>query len=92
MRGVDFQGAEDVPLRFRQLGALVKGAGGADEGADVDLAELAADLGPGPAGGVLGDAGQEEGEPAEGDVGADAILAAVVDGAQVDDLLRRPEA
>lgn len=39
-RGVDFQGAEDVPLRFRQLGALVKGAGGADEGADEFIALL----------------------------------------------------
>ena len=38
-------------------------------------------------GGVLGDADQQEGEPAEDDVGADAVLAAVVDGAQVDDLL-----
>ena len=37
--------------------------------------------------GVLGDAGQEQGEPAEGDVGADAVLAAVVDRPQVDDLL-----
>ena len=45
------------------------------------LVELAAQVGPGPAGGVLGDAGEEEGEPAEDDVGADAVLAPVVDGA-----------
>jgi hypothetical protein len=36
---------------------------------------------------VLGDADEEQGEPAEDDVGADAVLAPVVDGAQVDDLL-----
>jgi hypothetical protein len=28
-RGVDLQGFEDVPLRFRELGALLEGAGGA---------------------------------------------------------------
>ena len=47
----------------------------------------AADPVPGLAGRVLGDADEQEGEPAEDDVGADAVLAPVVDGAQVDDLL-----
>src|SRR6266851_1205168 len=42
---------------------------------------------PGVAAGVLGDAGEEEGQPAQEDVGADAVFPAVVDGAEVDDLL-----
>src|SRR2546423_6691079 len=37
--------------------------------------------------GVLGDAGEQEGEPAQDDVGADALFLAVVDGPQVDDLI-----
>ena len=52
---------------------------------------LALKLGPDPvpglAGLVLGDADEQEGEPAQDDMGADAVLAAMVDGAQVDDLL-----
>ena len=48
---------------------------------------LAAQFGPGLAAGALGDAGQEQREPAQDDVGADALFLAVVDGAQVDDLL-----
>lgn len=57
------------------------------EGPDVNLFRLAAEFGPGPADCVLGDAGQEEGEPAEQDVGADPVLAPVEDWAQVDDML-----
>ena len=41
---------------------------------------------------VSADADEQEGEPAEHDVGADALLLAVVDGAQVDDLLHVPPA
>jgi hypothetical protein len=69
------------------LGALAEGSCRAGEGADGDPVELTAQLGPGLAAGVLGDAGQEQGEPAEDDVGADALFFAVVDRAQVDDLL-----
>ena len=42
---------------FGELGALPEGAGGAGEGADVDLVQFAAQFGPGAAAGVLGDAG-----------------------------------
>ncbi len=76
-RGRDLQGLEYVPLRFRQLGALSECAGRAGEGADVDLVQFAAQLGPGPAAGVLGDPGQEQGEPAEDDVGAEAVFSPV---------------
>ena len=59
----------------------------AGEGADGDAVELAAQFGPGGVAGVLGDAGEQEGEPAQDDVGADPLLFPVVDRAEVDDLL-----
>lgn len=43
--------------------------------------------GPGVPGGGLGDADQQQGQPAQQDVGADPVLAPVVDRAQVEDLL-----
>ena len=46
-----------------------------------------AQIRPGTAAGVLGDPGQQEREPAEDNVSADALFFPVVDGAQVDDLL-----
>ena len=46
-----------------------------------------ADALPGPARGGLGDADQEQREPAEHDVGADAVLAPVIDRPQVEHLL-----
>ena len=74
------QGVEDVTLGFGELGALTECAGGAGEGPDVEAVEFAAQVRPGLAAGVLGDPGQEQGEPAEDDVGADAVLALVVTG------------
>jgi hypothetical protein len=64
-------------------GGLAEGAGGAGEGADVQLVELVADVVPGQAGGGLGDADQQQGQPAQDDVGADALFEAVVDRPQV---------
>src|SRR6185437_10080220 len=61
-------------------------------GADLDPVELAAQLGPGGGAGVPGDAGEQQGEPAQDDVGADPLFLAVVDGPQVDDLLEVPPA
>src|SRR6266567_533088 len=88
LRGrVDGELGEDAGLGGGDLGALAEGAGGAGEGADGDAAEVAAQVRPGVAAGVLGDAGEEKGEPAQDDVGADALFLAVVDRAQVDDLL-----
>ena len=69
------------------LGGLPEGAGRAGEGAEGEQVELVGDLGPGGAGGGLSDADQQQGEPAQDDVGADALLLAMVDRAQVDDLL-----
>ena len=84
---VDAELFEDGGLGRADLGALAKGPCVACEGADGDAVELAAQFWPGGAAGVLGDAGEQEGEPAEDDVGADALFLAVVDRAQVDDLL-----
>jgi hypothetical protein len=44
--------------------------------------EFVAQVAPGVAGGVLGDADEQQGEPAQLDVGADAVLAVVVDRSQ----------
>src|SRR5665647_2524129 len=84
--------AEDGPLRSCDLGALAEAAGRSSEGADLDLLELAAQVRPGVAAGGLGDADEEQGQPAEQHVGADALFFAVVDGPQVDDLLHVPPA
>src|SRR5579863_5600119 len=84
---VDAELVEDVVLGPGDLGALPEGAGRAGEGTDGDPVELPPELGPGLPAGVLGDAGQEQGEPAQDDVGADPLFLAVVDRAQVDDLL-----
>jgi hypothetical protein len=53
-------------------------AGAAGEGADVDAVELTAQVRPRAIAGVLGDPGQQKSEPAQDDVGADALLLAVV--------------
>jgi hypothetical protein len=68
-----------VALGFRDLGALPERAGGAGEGADVDAAELAAQVRPGVTAGVLSDPGKEKREPAQEDVGADALFLPVID-------------
>ena len=81
------KGFQDAALGFGELGSLLKGAGGAGEGAEGELGELVGDLVPGGAGGRLGDPDEQEGEPAQDDVGADPLFQPVVDRAQVDDLL-----
>jgi hypothetical protein len=60
------QGFEDVALSLGELGALLKGAGGAGERADVDAVEVAAQFGPGLLAGVLGDAGPGAGRASRG--------------------------
>jgi hypothetical protein len=86
-RRVDLELGEDVALGLGDLGALAECAGWAGEGADGDSLQLAAQGGPGGVAGGLGDPDQEQGEPAQDDVGAGAFLLAVVDRPQVDDLL-----
>jgi hypothetical protein len=74
-------------LGHGEFGCLPEGAGGAGEGAEGEQVHLVGDLGPGGAGRGIGDADEQQGEPAQDDVGLDAFFLAVVDRAQVDDLL-----
>src|SRR5712691_8391708 len=76
--------AQDLFVAGGEFGALAADAGRAGEGAEVEPFELVAEVAPGFAGGVLGDADEEQGEPAEQDVGADPVFLAVVDGAQLE--------
>src|SRR5690348_9939419 len=62
---------QEVSLAAGQGGELLECSCRAGEGADVEAVELAAGAVPRSAGGGLGDADEEQGEPAEDDVGAD---------------------
>src|SRR6266516_4103827 len=81
---------QQVAYRFGQFGALAEQAGGSGEGAHVQALEVTADGGPGLAGRRFDDAHEEQGEPAQRDVGADAFFEAVVDRSEVDDLFHVP--
>src|SRR5215471_7882305 len=85
---VEVQGGEQVALGFGGFGGLAEGAGGAGEGDQVQPLKVGADGRPGAVGGGLGDADEQQREPAEQDVGADAVFEAVVDRSQVDDLFQ----
>ncbi len=76
----ELQLGEDGALSSRDLGALAEAAGGALEAAELQLLKLAAQGGPALLAGRLHDAHEEQGQPAEHDVGSDALLPAVVDG------------
>jgi hypothetical protein len=58
----------------------------------LDALQLVAEVGPGVAAGGLDGAGQQQRQPAQQHVGADALFLAVVDRAQVDHLLHVPPA
>lgn len=58
------------------------GAGGAGEGDEVQAAELERDGSPRLAGLAFGDADQQQRQPGQQDVRADAVFEAVKDGAQ----------
>ena len=64
----------------------------AGQGDLVHPVELVAEVAPGVAGVGLGDADEEQGQPAQQDVGADAAFEVVVDGAQVEGGLHVPPA
>jgi hypothetical protein len=86
-RRVDAQLGEDVAPGVGDLSALTEVPPGAGEGADHDAVELAAQLWPGGLASVLGDSGQQQGQPAQDDMGADAFFLAVTARPQADDLL-----
>jgi hypothetical protein len=69
----------EVDLRLGGVGALAEGPGGAGEGDGVEPVEVAAHVVPGLAGGGLDDADEQQREPAQHDVGADALFEAVID-------------
>src|SRR4051794_35835908 len=82
----------EVDLRLGGVGALAEGPGGGGGGGGVGAVEGGARVGAGGAGAGVGDAGEQEREPAQHDVGADALFEAVVDRAQVEDLFHVPPA
>ena len=67
-----------------RLAGLVDEPGAAAEGALVQALELAADVAPGVCGLVLGDPDQQQRQPAQLDVGADAVFLAVMHRAEVE--------
>ena len=72
---------EDLALGMREFGALGDGALAGGERDEVHAVELVADVAPAVCGLGLGDAQQQQRQPADLDVRLDAVLAAVVDGA-----------
>ena len=80
----DVEGAEDAALGVGQLGGLGDGAGVAGEGDLVDAAEFQGDARPGVAGGAFGDADEQQREPAQQHVCADAVSEAVEHRAQLE--------
>ena len=78
----DTCGREDRGLTGGRLGPLGHLTGGTREAPEMELVEFRADGPPGLAGRILGDPDEQQGEPAEQDVGPDAILSAVEDRAQ----------
>ena len=80
----EFERAEDLALAVGQLGALGDGSRAGRKRDEVHAVQFVAEVAPRVAGLGLGDAEEQQREPAELDVGFDAVLAAVVDGPHVD--------
>ena len=81
----DVEAAEDRLLGWGEFGALVGAAGVAGELPDVQGGEFFPEAPPGVGGVlVLGDADEEQREPAQQDVGADPVFSPVVHGAEVE--------
>ena len=71
------ESSEDLPLAIRRYRALRDAALIGPEGDEVHALELVSDVSPGVAGCVLDDSDEEQPEPAELDMGVDAVLAVV---------------
>ena len=78
---IDAAGGEKARGGVAGWGGLDDGPGGAGEGDGVDAAQLGGDAPPGGAASPLGDPDEEQGEPAQQHVGADAGLETVEPGA-----------
>lgn len=74
---------EDVCLLWGGLGGDGECGVAGGVGGVVEALHGLSGVGPGLTGGVFDDAGQEQGEPAEADVGADTVFEAVPDGSEV---------
>ncbi len=83
---------EDLALRVGERGGLLDGAVGPLEGDEVQALEFERDPPPGLFGLAFGDADEQQREPADQDVRADAVLEAVKDGAQLERGLEVAEA
>jgi len=81
-RLTDLEGRQDLALALRGRRALGDAAVPRLQGDEVHAVELVAEVAPGVAGRVLGDADEEQAEPAQLDVASDAVLAAMEDGSQ----------
>jgi hypothetical protein len=77
-------GDNNALLNLAEWGGLGDGAGGPGERHGVDPAELESDAPPCHAGAPLSDSDQQQGEPAQQDVGVDAWFDAVIDGSRVE--------
>ena len=81
---------QDLPLARRRRRAFRDPALVGLEGDEVHAVELVAEVAPRVAGGVLRDADEQEREPAQLDMGADAVLAVVKDGTERERSLQVP--
>src|SRR5439155_4424381 len=90
-RRLDGEPVEDLALGGGEAGGLLDVAGGAGEGDEVQALEFAAQVAPGVAGLALCEADQQQRQPADQDVRADAVLEAVEDRAQAQDALQIAE-
>src|SRR3954468_6437172 len=79
---LDGGGVEDLALGVGEPRGLLDGAVGAGEGDEVQASEFERDSSPGVAGLALADADQQQRQPADQHVRADAVLEAVKDRAQ----------
>jgi hypothetical protein len=86
-RLLDVEGAQKVSLSGAGLGALERPAGGAVELAEVQALELAPGGRPRQVGLDLDHAGEQQSEEAEQHVRANALVFAVIDGAQFEGVL-----
>jgi hypothetical protein len=86
-RRLDLEPVEDRALGVGEPGGLLELAGGAGERDEVEAFELAAQVAPGVAGLAFAEADEQQREPADQDVRADALLEAVEDRAQAQDAL-----
>src|SRR6476659_5320850 len=77
----DLTTAVNAGLGGGEWGGVDGGACAAGEGDGVDAAEFGGDAPPGRPGAAFGDADEQQRQPADQDVGADAVLKPVEDGA-----------